>query len=44
MHRTILSTMGYNPYRKFQARPVDYALVVIAIVIAIALVAWAFLG
>jgi hypothetical protein len=36
--------VGYNPYRKFTARPADYALVIIAIAVAIALVAWAFLG
>jgi hypothetical protein len=36
--------VGYNPYRKFRARPADYALVVVAIVVALALVAWAFLG
>lgn len=36
--------MGYNPYRKFQARPADYAMVVAAMAIAIGLVVWAFLG
>ena len=41
---TILSGVGYNPYRKFKAKPSDYVLVAVAIVIAIALVAWAFLG
>ncbi len=36
--------VGYNPYRKFTARPVDYVLVALAILVAIALVTWAFLG
>jgi len=36
--------MGYNPYRKFSAKPGDYAMVVFAVLIAIALVVWAFLG
>jgi hypothetical protein len=36
--------VGYNPYRKFRAKPADYALVIAAVLIAIALVAWAFLG
>jgi hypothetical protein len=36
--------VGYNPYRRFRARPTDYALVVVAVVVALALVAWAFLG
>lgn len=33
--------MGYNPYRRFKARPADYVLVVVAVVLALALVAWA---
>jgi hypothetical protein len=36
--------VGYNPYRKFKARPADYALVVAAILVALALVAWGVLG
>ncbi|CAN5689920.1 hypothetical protein BH18ACT2_BH18ACT2_19630 [soil metagenome] len=36
--------MGFNPYRRFRARPADYALVAVAIVVALALVAWALLG
>jgi len=36
--------MGFNPYRKFTARRTDYVLVAAAIVIAAALVAWAFAG
>jgi len=33
--------VGYNPYRKFRARPSDYALVAAALVVALALVLWA---
>jgi len=40
----ILMAMGLNPYRKFRARPADYALVVAAIVVALALVVWGVFG
>ena len=33
--------MGYSPYRKYRAKPADYAAVIAALVIAAALVAWA---
>jgi hypothetical protein len=36
--------MGYNPYRRFRARPVDYVLVVAAVLVALLLVLWALLG
>jgi hypothetical protein len=36
--------MGYNPYRKFTAKPSDYVFVAIAVLVAVALVLWAFLG
>lgn len=36
--------MGFNPYRRFRAQPTDYALVAVAIVVALGLVAWALLG
>jgi hypothetical protein len=36
--------MGFNPYRKFTARPSDYVFVGLAILIALALVGWAFFG
>jgi hypothetical protein len=36
--------MGYNPHRRFVARRADYVVVVLALVVAIALVAWALLG
>ncbi len=36
--------MGFNPYRKFKAKPADYALVAVAFVVAVGLVVWAFAG
>lgn len=36
--------MGYNPYRKYRAKPADYVAVIAALVVAAALVAWAFFG
>ncbi len=42
--RTILTGMGFNPYRKFSAKPSDYVLVSAAILVALAALAWAFLG
>ncbi len=33
--------MGFNPNRKYSARPADYALVAAALLIAAALVFWA---
>jgi hypothetical protein len=36
--------MGFNPYRRFRAKPADYALVIAAVLIALALVLWALLG
>jgi len=36
--------MGFNPYRKFRAKPSDYVLVVSAIIVALAALGWAFLG
>lgn len=36
--------MGYNPYRKYRARPADYVMVVAALAVAAGLVVWAFLG
>ena len=41
---TILTAMGFNPYRKFRARPADYAMVIAALAAAIALVAWGVFG
>lgn len=36
--------VGFNPYRRFKARPSDYVLVAVCILAAIALLAWAFAG
>ena len=36
--------MGFNPYRKFRAKPTDFVLVIAAVAIALALVFWAALG
>jgi len=36
--------MGYNPYRRFRARPSDYVMVVAAVAAALGLVAWALWG
>jgi hypothetical protein len=36
--------MGFNPYRKFRARPADYAMVAVALVVMLGLVVWAFIG
>lgn len=36
--------MGYNPNRKFTAKPLDYVLVAVCVGIAIALLIWALAG
>jgi hypothetical protein len=36
--------MGFNPYRKFVAKPADYAFVAVAVLAVIGLLAWALLG
>ena len=36
--------MGYNPYRKFKAKPADYVLVAAALVVSLGLLVWAFAG
>jgi hypothetical protein len=36
--------VGYNPYRKFKAKPADYALVAAALAVSAALLVWAVLG
>ena len=36
--------VGFNPYRRFRARPIDYALVAACMIVAIALVVWALIG
>ncbi len=36
--------MGFNPYRKYRARPTDYVLLALVFGVALGLVAWAVLG
>jgi hypothetical protein len=36
--------MGFNPYRKFSAKPADYVFIVAAVAAVIGLLAWALLG
>lgn len=36
--------MGFNPHRKYRATTGDYAMVAVAILCAVGLLAWAFLG
>ena len=36
--------VGLNPYRKFRAKPSDYVFVIAGVLVAAALVGWAFLG
>jgi hypothetical protein len=36
--------VGLNPYRKFRAKPADYALVAAALAISLALLIWALAG
>ncbi len=36
--------MGYDPFRPFRATRSDYVMVVAALVVCAALLAWAFLG
>jgi hypothetical protein len=44
MGRTILRTVGLNPYRKQRRRPADILFAVAGVLVAVALVAWALLG
>jgi hypothetical protein len=36
--------VGFNPYRKFVAKPADYLFVVAAVAVAAGLVIWGFFG
>ena len=36
--------VGYNPYRRFRARPFDYVLVAVCLLVAVALLVWALAG
>jgi hypothetical protein len=33
--------MGFNPYRKYRAKPADYALIAAVVIAACAMLAWA---
>ena len=44
MGGTILTAMGFNPHRQTRRGPADYVLVAAALVVCVALVAWALLG
>jgi hypothetical protein len=39
-----MDAMGYNPYRKYRARPTDYVLLALVFVIASGRLAWAVIG
>ena len=39
-----MGTMGYNPYRRFRARPLDDVLLAVVFLIGIVLPAWALRG
>jgi hypothetical protein len=36
--------VGLNPYRKFRAKPADYAVVAAALLVTLALLVWALAG
>jgi hypothetical protein len=36
--------VGFNPYRKFVAKPADYMMVAAAVLAVVALLAWALLA
>lgn len=36
--------MGFNPHRQYKRTPADYVLVGAAVLVCVALLAWAFLG
>jgi hypothetical protein len=36
--------VGFDPYRKFRARPADYVFVAAALIVAAVLLIWAFFG
>ncbi len=40
----ILAIVGFNPSRKFKAKPSDYLFVIAGGLVAVALVGWAFFG
>lgn len=42
--RSILTALGFNPHAKHVRRPSDYVMVGLAVVLCLALVAWALFG
>jgi hypothetical protein len=40
----MLEGMGLNPFRQARRSPVDYVMVAAAVLVCVALVAWAFFG
>ena len=40
----MLERMGLNPFRQIHRSPFDYVMVALAVLVCVALVAWAFLG
>jgi hypothetical protein len=40
----ILTDVGFDPNRPYNAKPFDYALVAICMMVAVGLLGWAFLG
>jgi hypothetical protein len=39
-----MGSVGYNPYRKYRARPFDYVLLAVVFLVGIALLVWALVG
>ena len=37
-----MAPMGFNPHRKYRAKPIDYVMVVAVFAVAGAMVVWAF--
>jgi hypothetical protein len=40
----MLGPVGLNPFRQQRRSPADYVMVAVAVLVCVALVAWAFLG
>lgn len=40
----MLAAVGLNPHRVYRRRPSDYAFVIAAVLVALLLVTWAFVG
>lgn len=39
-----MAPMGFNPHRKYRAKPLDYVMVAAVFAVAAAMVIWAFLA